>query len=133
MSFDLGNIIGSINKAVLPTATEATVPDTGSIEHELVHAQLAGTPDSNPAAATAERQGIIIIGGDVPLHPAVAPVVAAGGLLSDAPADVIKGLGDGLRTVLDGPNDPGPTSPGSGNAGGGFSGFLHTIANLGRG
>ena len=124
MSFDLGNIVGGINKAVLPSAIDAT----GSIEHEPVHAQLARTPDSNPVAGNAERQGIIVIGGDVPLHPAVAPAVAA---LSDAPGAVVKAYGDMAHAGLDGPVvDPGPKPA---PEGGGFSGFLHTIANLGRG
>ena len=116
MSFAIGNVAAQVS---LHAATQ-----------ELAEHLAASLPSPPPikASTEAQRQGIIIIGGDVPLHPAVAPAVAAVG---DAGAAAVKGLGDALHTVIDGPvSDPGPKPA---PEGGGFSGFLHTIANLGRG
>ena len=125
MSFGIGSIVNGVANFVLPGVTDSGGAATDpALAHEPAHAQLAGTPNSNPAAG-AERQGIIIIGGDS-LHGGLHPAVAAG-------ASVIGQTDPGA--VAGAFHDFGKSLGGVGPApdGGGFSGFLHTIANLGRG
>jgi hypothetical protein len=83
------------------------------------------TQPEAPSTASTSLADMVPPGG---LHPVAAGPVAAEtfNFIENSRATVIKAIGDGLQGVIEGGTGPGPE-------GGGFSGFLHTIANLGRG
>jgi hypothetical protein len=111
MSFAIGNVASQVS---LHAAAEPAAADhSAQPEQPAVVASTGGV---------LQRQGIIIIGGDVPMHP----------IVREAAAHVAGESMDG------GHKDPIPVlsytgNEGDGTSGGGFSGLLHTVANLGRG
>lgn len=114
MSFAIGHVAAQVS---LHAATEE--PAAAAAYHSAQPEQPAIEASTGGAL---QRQGITIIGADVPMHP-----IAREAAAQIAGESMDGGHKDPIEVLSYGGNE------GKGTSGGGFSGLLHTVANLGRG